>query len=102
MFPYLRKRFGFQNIAQLCGNWYMPIFTWDKPVDNVRMHAPRFKWKCDLMSSPDTNHEEECDQVRGTTHAPPHTYPPPPPPPPPITPSLVLLFVPCAPICFLS
>ncbi len=63
VFPYLRKRFGFQNIANMCGNWYMPIYTWDKPVDNERMHAPNFKWKCDLMSSPDTNHEEECDQV---------------------------------------
>ncbi len=69
VFPYLRKRFGFHNIATLCGNWYMPIFTWQKPVDNERMHADRFKWKCDLMSSPDTNHEEECDQVPLTVAA---------------------------------
>lgn len=64
VFPYLRKRFGFQNIAQICGNWYMPIFTWEKPVDNERMRGPRFTWKCDHMSSPDTNHEEECDQAQ--------------------------------------
>ncbi len=58
----MRKRFGFMNVANLCGNFYYPIFSWDKPPDE-RMQSDLFKWKCDHRSSIDTNREFECDQV---------------------------------------
>ena len=64
VFPYMRKRFGFMNVASLCGNFYYPIFSWDKPPEDERMNSAFFKWKCDHKSSIDTNHEFECDQVR--------------------------------------
>lgn len=60
----MRKRYGFMNVAQLCGNFYMPIYSWEKPEDDERMNSELFKWKCDHRSSVDTNHEFECDQVR--------------------------------------
>ncbi len=30
VFPYMRKRFGFMQAAGAAGQFYMPIFSWDK------------------------------------------------------------------------
>lgn len=63
VFPYLRKRFGFGNLAQTCGNFYYPLYSWQKDPKDDRINGQLFRWKCDHRSSIDTNYEYICDQA---------------------------------------
>jgi hypothetical protein len=65
VFPYLRKRFGFMSVAQAIGNFYFPIFAWQKPRSGKSvMNETAFIQTCDPISSIYTNREFVCDQVR--------------------------------------
>jgi hypothetical protein len=65
VFPYLRKRFGFMSVAQVVGNFYMPIFAWKKPVTGKSvMNETDFLTGCENLSSIYTNRVGICDAAQ--------------------------------------
>lgn len=65
VFPYLRKRFGFMSVAQVIGNFYMPIYTWKKSVTGKSvMNETEFLTACEDLSSIYTNRVGVCDAAQ--------------------------------------
>lgn len=65
VFPYLRKRFGFKTVADTIGNFYYPIFAWDKPRSGKDiMNQTQFIESCEHLSSIKTNAVGFCDQAQ--------------------------------------
>ncbi len=65
VFPYLRKRFGFMNVAQVSGNFYYPLFTWKKSLTGKTvMNETQFMNECDDLPSIVTNRVSACDAAQ--------------------------------------
>ena len=57
--PYVRKCFGFMNVAMLCGNFFSQFSRGKNCPTMNALLSDFFKWKCDCTSSIDTNQEFE-------------------------------------------
>jgi hypothetical protein len=65
VFPYLRKRFGFMSIAQVIGNFYYPLFSWEKGrTGKTVMNETAFLDSCENLSSIYTNKVGMCDAAQ--------------------------------------
>lgn len=62
VFPYMRKRFGFMQAATAAGQFYMPIFSYEKPLTgDATTNSTDWERDCEKVSAIQTNHIRTCD-----------------------------------------